>query len=319
MTGKEPGDKTAGKEERMTNYEELCEVTGGIYRAVAEGESLDIHSLYPLVEAFIATLVDPEWVDFDEEGNVRPTFYRAVMSDVPESQDWAAHAVHVATLAVNLGGGWGYAPAELVNLALASLLHGVGMMRVPQSVLEHAGLLTLEQRTVVESHPVRGAELLSGVGPQFKWLQNVILQEHERHGGQGYPHKLSGKDIHEFARIIGLADTFISMTHPRPWRQPRAPHDAAKEIVYLRKGEFDPRLIKAFIQRVTVFPINSLVKLNSHAIGRVLIVHDDAPLRPTVEVLYNPHAGRAPVARVLDLRDHPLLHVVGSVSENDLP
>jgi HD-GYP domain-containing protein (c-di-GMP phosphodiesterase class II) len=307
------------KEVPMVTYRELYRVTQGVYREVAERESLDLNPLLPLAESLVAALGGPEQVDFDKEGAVRPSFYQTVMSNVPEPHDWAAHAVHVAVLAVNLGGGWGYAPEELVKLALASLLHGVGMMRIPQSVLEHSGPLTPEQRTVVESHPIRGAELIAGLGPEFEWLQTVILQEHERHRGQGYPHGLSEKNIHEYARIIGLADTFVSMTHPRPWRDPLAPYNAATEIVYVRKGEFDPRLIKTFIKRVTIFPVNSLVRLNNLTIGRVLIVHDDAPLRPTIEILHDPRLRPPYVAKVLDLRDHPLLHVVGYASEKDLP
>ena len=134
------------------------------------------------------------------------------------------------------------------------------MMRIPHSLLEKTGPLSSEDRTLIESHPVLGAELLYDLDKEFDWLQKVLLQEHERHGGQGYPNKLSGKHIHLYARIIGMADTFISRTHPRPWRSARSPHEAAKEIGFVLRDEFDLQLIKLFFQRVTVFPLNSFQK-----------------------------------------------------------
>jgi HD-GYP domain-containing protein (c-di-GMP phosphodiesterase class II) len=240
------------------------------------------------------------------------------MSTSIEGIDWASHAVHVATLAVKLGARLKVLPDDLRNLALAGLLHGVGMMSMPRSVLEQPGRLTPKQWEVIKTHPLWASEFLGQLGPEFEWLQTSILQEHERHRGQGYPHGIAGKDIHLFARLIGLADTYVAMTQARPWRPAISPHDAAKEIVYQRKNEFDPKLIKCFLQSVTIFPVTCLVKLNNHEIAKVVAINEDSPLRPTVEIISSPANKPTERSRIVDLREHPLLYITGTASQREL-
>ena len=305
------------EEETIDLYKDIYKGTSVIYEAAAEGGPLDIAPLGSLAEALVASMVRHD-TDIGDEEITRNSLYLAVMVTASGPMDWAAHAINVATLAVRLGSGRNYDHKELSKLALAGLLHGVGMMGIPSSILEQSGPLSSKQRSVIESHPLRGEELLSGLGSNFEWLKTVIAQEHERHQGQGYPRGLSGKDIHEFASLIGLVDSFAAMTHPRSWRPAITPHKAAKEIVFTRKNEFDPRLIKLFLQKLSIFPINSLVKLSNNLVGRVLIVHEDSPLRPTIEILHDPHEGHAAEHKVFDLRKRPLIYIVGAISERAL-
>lgn len=307
------------EEEPKVLYEGFYKVTNSIYQGVADGSIFNFTPLLPVAEELVTSVMRPEEAVAEREEPLLPSFYREVISSIPEHLDWAAHAIHVATLSVKLGDGFGYSKEELAKLALAGLLHGVGMMTIPRSLLEEEGPLSSEQRSLIESHPIRGAELLSGAGPKLELLQTVLLQEHERHQGQGYPNKLSGKDIHEFARFIGLIDTFVSMTHPRPWRPARSPHEAAKEIVYIRKDEFDPRLLKLFINRVSIFPLGSLVKLTTNEIGQVVVVHEDEPLRPTVKILQDHNGEPLSKDQVLDLRrKNHLIAITGSASDEEL-
>ncbi len=298
-------------------YDIACEITSGIYQSATNGASFDISPLLSVAESLSVSIIRSEGAETD--GNLpSSSIYSEVISSAIEPGDWASQAVHVATLSVNLAIGLGYSKEELEKLALAALLHGVGMMRIPRSVLEKAGHISSEDRRLIESHPVLGAELLLGLGNEFDWLEKVVLQEHERHGGQGYPNKLSGKHIHPYARIIGMADTFVSMTHPRPWRSARSPHEAAKEIGFVLRDEFDLQLIKLFLQRVTVFPLNSLVKLNNGSIGKVVATNMDSPLRPWVDVLLGPYGEPSLESKPLDLRKNLILHVVGTVSDEGL-
>lgn len=305
------------EEEPGVLYDKIYDGTSTIYRAAAEGDRLVIAPAQSLAELLADSITRPE-EEIAEEVPPRPSLYRNLMVIPSPSLDWVAHAIKVAALASKFGVGLGYSKDELINLALAGLLHNVGMMTVDPSILDNPGRLSSGQRSAVQKHPERGAELLAEAGAEFEWLRIVALQEHERFQGQGYPHQVSGKDIDEYAQVIGLIDTYVAMTQPRPWRPPIAPHEAAKEIVYIRKDEFDPRFIKLFLQKVTIFPLDSLVKLNNQTIGRVLATHEDSPLRPAIEILSTPHEGFLTESKALNLRNHALLYIIGPVTDKEL-
>jgi HD-GYP domain-containing protein (c-di-GMP phosphodiesterase class II) len=305
------------EEESRVLYDKIYDGTSTIYRAAAEGDRLVIAPAQSLAELLADSITRPE-EEKAEEATPRPSLYRDLMVTPGPSLDWVAHAIKVAALASKLGVGLGCSKDELINLALAGLLHDVGMMTVDPSILDNPGRLSSGQRSTVQKHPERGAELLAETGAEFEWLRTVALQEHERFRGQGYPNQVSGKDIDEYAQVIGLIDTYVAMTQPRPWRPPITPHEAAKEIVYICKDEFDPRFIKLFLQKVTIFPLNSLVKLNNQTIGRVLAIHEDSPLRPTIEILSTPHEGLLAESKAFDLRNHPLLYIIGPVTDKEL-
>lgn len=298
-------------------YEKIYEGTNTIYRAAAEGDRLLVTPVQPLAELLVDSVTRPK-EEAPEDAPLPPSLFRDVMATPSLSLDWVAHAIQVASLATKLGQGFGYSKDELKNLALAGLVHNVGMMTLDPSILDRQGPLSSDERSAVQKHPERGAALIAEAGSEYDWLQKVALQEHERYGGQGYPNQVSGKDIDEYAQIIGLADTYVAMTQPRPWRPPITPHEVAKEVVYIRKEEFNPRFIKLFLQNVTIFPINSLVILNSHTIGRVVAVHEDAPLRPTIEILYASHERPSAGSNLLDLRNHPLLYIIGPTTDKEL-
>jgi HD-GYP domain-containing protein (c-di-GMP phosphodiesterase class II) len=313
-----PTEDLSSKEKTIKSfYDKLYNATNVIYQASANGGGINISPLVPLAEALAELLVVPE-EEPSGDAPPRPTFYREVMVSTTASLDWPAHGIHVATLAVKIGDGAGYSQETLKNLALAGLVHDVGMMCIPTSILESPGKLTTQERSVVQTHPVKGAEMIGELGPQFEWLQAVILQEHERYKGQGYPNGISGRAIDEFARIIGMVDTFVAMTQPRTWRPAIMPHDAAKELVYVRKDEFDPNFVKLFLKKVSIFPINSLVRLSNNEIGQILNVHEDSPLRPTLEILQPSRGRHLAEHKVLDLKKRPLIYITGSISEKEL-
>ncbi|MFQ6672699.1 MAG: hypothetical protein ACE5KY_05315, partial [Candidatus Tectimicrobiota bacterium] len=116
-----------GEEEPKILYENLYEATTAIYQAAAQGSRLNIAPLGPLAEALTASLRRPDQ-DVVVEHRTRPSLFREAMVTPIPPMDWAAHAIHVATLAVKLGVGLEYHREELEKLALAGLLHGVGMM-----------------------------------------------------------------------------------------------------------------------------------------------------------------------------------------------
>ena len=226
----------------------------------------------------------------------------------------AREAVHVAIISLKIGLELGYAPEELRRLGLAALLHNVGMARLPEALLTRKGPLPPEERAALERHPEEGVRLLRGLGPQATWLAEVVLQVHERMDGSGYPKGLTGQEIHDDAYIVGLADVYESLVHPRPFRRCLGPLEALKEILTRERTTVPDRIRKALIRALSAFPVGSLVRLNTGEIGRVVAKHPDLPLRPVVEVLVR-RGKRLEEPVVIDLSQSPLLYIQESVVE----
>jgi len=227
-----------------------------------------------------------------------------------------AHMVNVAILAVKIGQGIGYGEEDLRRLALAACLHDVGMLSIPRRILEKVGTLTPDELTIIRQHPEKGFRMLQALGPEFDWLATVALHEQEREDGSGYPQGLKGDQIHEYAKIVSLADVYESLTHVRSYQKTRVPFDAVKEIMSTDRRMFPDRILKGLIQGLSTFPVGSLVRLNSKEIARVVATNPAFPLRPVVEVLTDPGGGRLASPRRVDLAQNSLLYITDSATRD---
>jgi len=186
---------------------------------------------------------------------------------------------------------------------------------VPEAILNKPGPLTPEERNFIKRHPELGAQALRQVCPDAGWIADLVLQEHERLGGQGYPRGLQGAEIHEYAQIIGLADTFEALLHVRPYRHRFLPHEAVRELVTKEKAVFSTKTLKCLIQQFSVFPLGTRVRLNTGESAEVVELNPQYPLRPVVKVQKDPHGLSLKEARTLDLSKSSLVHVTEIVQD----
>jgi len=162
----------------------------------------------------------------------------------------------------------------------------------------------------LRNHPLESKKMVEQFGPNYTWISQIVIQVHERHDGSGYPNGLSGDEIHEFARIIGLADMYEALGHPRSDRKAHVIYSALTTIIDTRNKHFDPRLIKGLINIVSIFPLGSLVKLNNNTIGRVVGANKLYPTRPLVEILLNHRSHRLSDPQLVHLEEEPMLYIV---------
>jgi HD-GYP domain-containing protein (c-di-GMP phosphodiesterase class II) len=159
------------------------------------------------------------------------------------------HSERTARLAQRLAEAAGLSPKDLETARLAGLLHDVGKLGVPESVIRKPGALTAEERSVVNLHPELGHRMLQGVRGLEHALPGV-LWHHERWDGAGYPHRLSGEAIPRVARILSIADSFDAMRSERPYRRALTNQQAMQEIQEGAGRQFDPRLARTFLQLI---------------------------------------------------------------------
>jgi HD-GYP domain-containing protein (c-di-GMP phosphodiesterase class II) len=192
------------------------------------------------------------------------------------------NALHVAALATRVGIGLHYREQDLERLALAGLLHDVGMWTVPELLVAKRGVLSEEERDVIRTHPERGRRILTGQGNVFEWIASISAQEHERWDGSGYPCRLKGKQIEEAAQIIGIVDTLDAMVTTRPYRNSISPHQAMRELLLHGKTTFSLPVLKAMGNQITLYPIGTVVRLNTGETVTVTKTNSRYPLRPVV-------------------------------------
>jgi len=221
----------------------------------------------------------------------------------------ATHSVNVSILAVKIGIIRGYSDGKLFSVALCALLSDIGMMRVDPSILNKTEKLTSEEFQEIKRHIEYSVEIVSMISSKFPFLVPIIYQIHERENGSGYHRGLRGENIHEFAKIIGMSDVYIALTEPKVSREKYSGYVALQQIISRRGIDFDAKIIKSLIDLISVFPLESLVKLNNGAIGRVIDVSSVHPTRPKLSILVNSDGEKLLKPRFLDLEKEPLLYV----------
>jgi HD-GYP domain-containing protein (c-di-GMP phosphodiesterase class II) len=192
------------------------------------------------------------------------------------------NALRVATLATKVGIGLHYREQDLERLALAALLHDVGMWTVPEGLVSKRGVLSEEERDIIRTHPERGRRILAGQGAVFEWVAGICAQEHERWDGSGYPCRLKNTQIEEAAQIIGIVDTLDAMVTTRPYRHSISPHQAMRELLLHGRTTFSLPVLKAIGDQITLYPIGTVVRLNTGETVTVRKTNSRSPLRPVV-------------------------------------
>ena len=188
------------------------------------------------------------------------------------------HSRRVMEIASDIGGVLRCNDAEMEALEWGGLLHDVGKIGVPDHVLLKADRLTKDERTIMNSHPVLGAQIISVVTKLAPELP-IIRHHHEWYNGSGYPDRLIGEEIPRLARILHVADAFEAMTAQRPYRM--TPLSAEQALAELRKFagiQFDPEVVDAFVRTKWVEGIRDPGRGDLDAGGPILL----RPLPPLI-------------------------------------
>jgi HD-GYP domain-containing protein (c-di-GMP phosphodiesterase class II) len=224
------------------------------------------------------------------------------------------HSLAVATLGLSLGlrvmqkYGWTDLTGKkrldsvierLRPLGLGLILHDIGKVAIPPEILHKAGPLTDTEWKAVRAHPMTGVGMLqhSSVSPLTR---AVVREHHERWNGSGYPDGKAGEEIHQFARIAGVADVFDALASDRIYRTGE-PVNKVYDYIITRDGtDFDPEVVAIFKRSVAPFPIGTNVLLSDGTKGIVSAVREDQVMTPTVRVLLD-QSGAAMKPREVDL------------------
>jgi putative nucleotidyltransferase with HDIG domain len=170
-----------------------------------------------------------------------------LLGDVVEADDayTGEHSRDVVSLSLAVADALGLDARERRNAEFAALLHDVGKIRIPASIIDKPGPLSDDERIVIETHTVEGEAMLTKVGGLLGEIGNIVRSCHERWDGTGYPDGLAGESIPLIARIVCCTDAFSAMTTTRPYRPAMSSTDAIAELRHCAGTHFDPNVVAA--------------------------------------------------------------------------
>lgn len=251
----------------IKNYgETVCSVKK-IITSLSAGHALDYDEIIKISENMV------------ENTDISSCYIVKNMSHLKSVDEYTyTHSVNVAFYSM-LMAKWLGLPVEEISLAVQSgLLHDIGKVEIPPSILKKKGPLTENEFSIIKTHPLHGYELLSECSNMDMQIKEVALLHHERLNGSGYPKGITSISL--LARIVSIADVYDAMTSDRVYKKGVTPFKAFE--FFLQKGIslFDWHILNVFITNMSAFLVGSTVEFTSGLKARIVYIPPDKPLRP---------------------------------------
>jgi putative nucleotidyltransferase with HDIG domain len=211
------------------------------------------------------------------------------------------HSVAVCALMIALAKQMKLGPSEVKEAGAAGLLHDIGKMAVPSSILNKPGKLSDEEFDTVKQHPQAGFDLLKQAGEIGAIAMDVCLHHHEKMDGSGYPHRLKGEQISLYARMGAICDVYDAITSDRAYKQGWPAAESIKKMASWCDTHFDAQLFRAFVKSIGIYPVGTLVRLTSGRLGVVIEQSETSLLTPRVRVFFSTRSNTHLAPVVIDL------------------
>lgn len=278
-------------------YGELVEKARHIYKEDVRADRDLVGKLKPVVDKLIDAL---------QAGNTEIVL--ACLKDYPADEDFLCyHVVNVTISSVAMGMNMGYEHQRLAELGIAALVHDIGSKSI--EIGRSSKLFSDSDYDTMRKHPDVGAAILSDIDPGMSQrILDAVRQEHERADGSGYPHGLTKEGISEYAQIIGLADVYEAMMHQRPYRDKYTSLETIR-IILNNKRIFLRKVTKALLETFGLFPVDTLVQLNTKEIGVVVKPNPEAISRPVIDILIDSYGKELKQPKRINMSENPVLYI----------
>jgi putative nucleotidyltransferase with HDIG domain len=211
------------------------------------------------------------------------------------------HSVAVSGLMIALARQLGLSDAEVAEAGAAGLLHDLGKAKVPDAILNKPAALTDSEFATMRKHPEIGYQMLADDPQAGESVLDVVLHHHEKMDGSGYPRRLPAEQISRLARMGAICDVYDAITSNRPYKAGWDPAEAVRKMAEWAGGHFDPALFQAFVKTVGIYPVGSLVRMESGRIGVVVEQSGSSLLTPRVKVFFSLRKQLRIAPQVIDL------------------
>ena len=256
-------------------FSETTKIIRGVMDDVRLGRQIEIESSRAVVEK-IATSV------------MRNNNAMMAMRRLKHLDDYTfLHSANVCAMMASFCHSMGMDVATIHDVALGSLLHDIGKMRINLALLNKPGKLSEEEFRHVKSHVVLGSDLLRQMTGIPKIAFDPVELHHERFDGSGYPHGLKEKEISQVGRMSAIIDVYDAITTNRCYGRLLSPADGIRKLFEWSKFHFDPELVQIFVRSIGIYPVGTLVRLESGRLGIVIEQRPNNLLAPVVRVIFD--------------------------------
>jgi HD-GYP domain-containing protein (c-di-GMP phosphodiesterase class II) len=208
------------------------------------------------------------------------------MLDIKNFDDYTyEHSVNVAVYSIILGKSLNYNVRDLNKLGVGAILHDIGKILIPPDILFKEGKLNDEEYQIVKDHSELGYDYIKGAREISPVSKAAILSHHERLDGSGYPRKKSGDELHEFAKIVAIADVYDALTSDRSYRKRWPVHEAISYIMSNSDQKFDNYFVDKFVRNLAIYPNGTMVRLSNGQKAIVKEQNTNYPTRPILRII----------------------------------
>jgi putative nucleotidyltransferase with HDIG domain len=268
------------------------EMIASVFSDIRMGQTVDVDALVPLVDEILNSLT-------------RNPFALICLARLKTADDYTfMHSISVCGLMISLARQLGLSDEEIREAGIGGLLHDLGKATSPQHMLNKPGKLTPEEFSEIKLHTTDGYRILLDGNGFTEVITDICLHHHEKMDGSGYPEGLSSDQISLFAKMSAVCDVYDAITSNRPYKSAWDPAEAISNMAEW-KGHFDPVVFQAFVKRIGIYPIGSLIRLASGKLGVVIEQNDKTLLKPKVRAFFSTKSQAYIKPEVIDLARSP--------------
>jgi putative nucleotidyltransferase with HDIG domain len=280
-------------DEEMGRAAKICatarNAVSSMFQEARMGKALDTQHALPIVEEISSSIM-------------RNPGALIGLARLKNKDDYTyMHSVAVCALMVSLARQLKLDDQQVREAGMAGLLHDIGKMMISSAILNKPGKLTDSEFHAVMSHPEEGHKLLlAGKGVSAITL-DVCLHHHEKMAGTGYPHRQKDEEITLFARMGAVCDVYDAITSDRPYKNGWEPSESIRKMAEWSGAHFDPVIFQAFVKSIGIYPVGTLVKLESGRLAVVVEQTEKSLLTPKIKVFYSTKSLSYLPPEILDL------------------
>lgn len=197
------------------------------------------------------------------------------------------HSVAVSTLLISFCRAMEIDRASIELVGIGGLLHDIGKMKVPDQILNKPGKLSEGEFEIMKKHVNYGCVLLENTANLSPISISIAAEHHERHDGSGYPHGLKGDAISLYGQMAAIVDVYDALTSNRVYHDGSEPTEVLKKMLEWSEHHFNTALVHNFIRTIGIYPVGTLVRLDSGFLAVVVEQNHDDLLRPKVRLIFN--------------------------------
>ncbi len=285
-------------------YREATSVIRNLMEDTRIGKQVEIASLDPLAERMVQSVF-------------RNHHALTGISRIKTKDEYTfMHCVSVAGLLVTFSREQGFSEEDIQQVAIGGLIHDIGKTMTPQEVLNKPGKLEPEEMEIMKGHVTHSREILQETLGVSQTAMDISVLHHERIDGTGYPLGLSGDQISLIGKMSAIVDVYDALTSVRVYKDAWEPTLALKKLLEWSPDHFDQELVQHFIRCLGIYPVGSLVRLESGLAGIVTEPGEDM-LRPRLRVIYNVKKLRYEKVRDVDLASEKADRITAALNPLD--